>query len=150
MECNLLQSSISGWLCDLASVSPDSFWLVHTILSMFVSLFLPCHTIKVGYIIAYMQLVMESMLTFVPEESRNYLSVQRSIRFGFVTPLFCFIAMITSLKQLARFGTIWVTKQIVSIGIVHTKHKPSHAWPCFPFIAYIFSSEHGHFQDMIL
>lgn len=105
----------------------------------------------VGYIIAYMQLVMESMLTFVPEESRNYLSVQRSIRFGFVTPLFCFIAMITNLKQLARFGNVGIIAVIIECGciVVGGMQELAEGRPYYTFAPYSPDSKDRTFEEQL-
>jgi len=67
-----------------------------------------------GFVIAYMQLVIDSVATFFakPED------VKFILRFAVVMPLFCVLAMIRDLKQLAKFGTLGICMVIVECGCI--------------------------------
>lgn len=64
-----------------------------------------------GFIVAYMQLVMDSVVAFFDEEQvKDWIPY---IRFGVVLPSFCFLAMIKDLKQLARFSALGISAVII-------------------------------------
>jgi len=65
-----------------------------------------------GFVIAYVQLVVDSIATFFPGDQPEC-KPSSLIRFGIVMPFFCFLAMITSLKQLARFTTVGIIAVVI-------------------------------------
>merc|ERR1719491_926538 len=59
-----------------------------------------------GFIVAYMQLVVDSIASlFDAEVVKDRIGI---IRFCVVLPCFCFLAMIKDLKQLARFSGLGI------------------------------------------
>jgi len=67
-----------------------------------------------GFIIAYMQLIVDSIATFFPGELED--KPVQQIRFFMAMPMFCVLSMLTNLKQLMPFATLGVLAVIAKCG----------------------------------
>lgn len=88
-----------------------------------------------GRIITYMQLVVDSIASFLPGDEPLCKPVVL-IRFGIVFPIFSFLAMITNLKQLARVATLGVLGAAtlcgcIAVGGVAVMMKKVPDWPTY-------------------
>merc|ERR1712032_117739 len=91
-----------------------------------------------GFLIAYMQLIVDSILAFLPEENKEQWTER--VRFCIVLPIFCFLAMIRDLKQLSRFSNVGIVAVIIEcgsimIGGVFLMQTNNHEYSLLPTVA---------------
>uniref|UniRef100_A0A7S1WAZ8 Amino acid transporter transmembrane domain-containing protein n=1 Tax=Alexandrium catenella TaxID=2925 RepID=A0A7S1WAZ8_ALECA len=75
------------------------------------------NSVFMGTLIAYIQLSVDSMASFIPggsEDSR----VLFLLRYAVILPIFSFLAMLTDLQQLAKFSTVGIIAVIVECGCI--------------------------------
>jgi len=70
-----------------------------------------------GFVVVFIVLFSESVEAMMPGPVADLTSTHKSlIRFGIVLPIFCCLAMLTNLSQLARWGWVGIVSVIIECG----------------------------------
>jgi len=70
----------------------------------------------IGYVIVYFGIVTDSVAQFFPQPVSP--STMTMIRFGITLPMFCVLAMLKNLKQLARFVPVGIVAMLVECSLL--------------------------------